>query len=407
MAESNRSNRSPWWIVFGSVLGMIVSNGPVMQFTFGVFMKPLLTQFSTDRGTVSIAPTLGLMLTGLCTPIAGRLVDRFGIRRVLLPGIMIFSTLTACLGLFAFSIKTFIFIYALMGVASSTQTPLAYAKAVSVSFDRNRGIALSVTMAGVGLGVILLPAFVQHAIAAFGWRMAYVGLGVLMFVLAAPAVMFLVSAAPLRANIASATLPGLTVGQALKSRAFWLIGVAIFLVGLACTGMFAHIVALLTDRGVPLPQAAAAISFGGSALIAGRIASGLMLDRLFAPLVAALFFLIPLAGILLLFVVPGAPAGIAATILIGLGLGAEVDLAAFLVSRYFGLRTFGEIYGYLFMLFIFGSSLGPLAMGVCFSQTGRYTVAMAGFAVGLVLAASAMLPLGAYKYGGAPLPLAA
>jgi predicted MFS family arabinose efflux permease len=378
----------------------------VMQFTFGVFMKPLLGAFATDRGTISLALTLGLVMTGLCTPIAGRLVDRYGIRAVLLPGITLFAVLTACLGLLSFNPASFIAIYALMGAAAAAQTPLAYAKAVSAAFDRDRGIALGLTMAGVGLGVIALPLFAGHIIAGFGWRAAYVGLAALLFVVAVPAVWLLVSTGPAQVLNGSSLTTGLIGAQALRTPRFWLLGAAVFLVALACAGVFAHIVALLIDRGVPPPHAAAAISFGGIALIVGRILSGLLLDRLFAPLVAGLFFLLPLVGIGLLLASSGAQAGIIATMLVGLALGAEVDLAAFLVCRYFGLRAFGEIYGYLFTLFMFGSALGPLAMGVCFAHTGTYTLALAGFAAGLVLAAAAMAPFGPYRYG-APTRLAA
>ena len=101
---------------------------------------------------------------------------------------------------------------------------------------------------------------------------------------------------------------------------------------------------------------------------------------------AVAFFLAPLAGILLLFFGSGPSAAAIATVLVGAGLGAEVSLVAFLLSRYFGMRAFGEIYGYLFALFMLGAGAGPFAMGVSYDVTGSYQLMLAFFAIALLLA---------------------
>ena len=162
--------RNPWWIVLGSVLGLTVGNGPVMQFSFGVFVKPLTAQFASDRATISAALSVGLLLTGLCTPIVGRLVDRFGVRAITLPAIALFAIATAALGFIPDSATAFLVVYAIMGIFAAGQTPLPYARAVAGAFDNRRGLALGVTMAGVGLGTVLLPMFAQTMIGLVGWR---------------------------------------------------------------------------------------------------------------------------------------------------------------------------------------------------------------------------------------------
>ena len=401
----NRYFRNPWWIVFGSALGLTVGNGPIMQFSFGVFIKPLTAQFASDRGAISVALTLGLCLTGLCTPLVGRLVDRHGVRAVTLPAIVLFALALVGIGFIPDSVAAFVIVYAVMGVFAAGQTPLPYAKAVSAAFDARRGLALGITMAGVGVGTVALPLFSQRMITAFGWRGAFIGLGGVLFAVAFPAVLLFLRdpVADRQAGLlARSELPGLTAGQALRGGSFWMMATAFFCVGMACSGMLAHAIPIMTDRGVSPERAAAAISLGGLALIGGRLMSGWLLDRVFAPYVATVFFLAPLVGIALLLLTEGVGFGMAATVLVGAGLGAEVDLIAFMIGRYLGLRAFGEIYGYLFLGFMVGSGLGPFLMGLAFARTGSYAMTMTGFMACLALAAALMARLGPYRFGARP-----
>ena len=140
------------------------------------------------------------------------------------------------------------------------------------------------------------------------------------------------------------------------------------------------------------------ISVIGIALIVGRLVAGYLLDRIFAPYVAVAFTLLPLVGVVLLLVAVSVPTAIVAALLVGLGLGAEVDLIAFLLSRYLGMRAFGEIYGYLFALFMLGNGVGPVVLGASFQSTGSYTPALVACAAGLVLASVLVLRLGPYRY---------
>jgi predicted MFS family arabinose efflux permease len=388
--------------VLGAVLGLIVGNGPVMQFTFGVFLKPIADEFGADRGTISSAILVGLCLTGVMTPVAGRLIDRYGIRTITLPAVALFAGGTALLGM-ASSPFVFIALYGLLGVVAAGQTPLPYAKAVSSAFDERRGLALGVSMAGVGLGTALLPQIAQALVTNFGWRAAYAGLGCVVFLVAFPAVALLIREPGREMREARRLeMPGMTAAEALRSRDFWTLAVAFFFVALAAAGVIAHVVPLLTDRGVPAQTATGAISAAGIALIFGRLLAGYALDRIFAPYVAFVFFFSPLVGIALLYFVAHAPLAILAAVLVGVGLGAEVDLIAFLLSRYLGMKSFGEIYGYLFAVFMLGSGSGPFLMGVTYQATGSYNTGLIVLGAGLILASLLVLRLGRYRYGGEP-----
>jgi MFS family permease len=114
--------KNPWWIVVGSVLGLIVGNGPIMQFTFGVLLKPISEEFKWDRATVSSAIVVGLCMTGLMTPVVGAIVDRRGIRPIALPAITLFALTVALISLVPASVPLFIAAYAVMGIFAAGQT---------------------------------------------------------------------------------------------------------------------------------------------------------------------------------------------------------------------------------------------------------------------------------------------
>ena len=394
--------RNPWWVVFGAVIGLLVGNGPVMQFTFGVFLKPISQDMGWDRGTISLALNAGLVLTGLATPIAGRMMDRYGIRSVALPAITVFAMATAAVSLVSSSAALFVGLYAIMGLAAAGQTPMPYSKAIATWFDKKRGLALGIAISGVGLGTAIVPKFAMYLIQSYGWRQAYIGLGVLTFALAFPAVLLFIRdrkvASSEKGQAKLIIQKGMVTGEALRSSDFWLLAVSFFFVALAANGAIAHVVPMLTDRGVAPGVAISALSVAGMALIGGRLISGYLLDRIFAPYVAAAFFLAPLAGLLVLMQAHDASMGAIGTVLIGIGLGAEVDLIAFLLTRYLGNRSFGEIYGYLFLVFMLGSGLGPMIMGVSFDQFGGYSEIMMVLIVGLIISIGIMLRMKPYRF---------
>jgi cyanate permease len=177
------------------------------------------------------------------------------------------------------------------------------------------------------------------------------------------------------------------------------------MVAASVNGSIAHIVPILTDRGISPTVATSLLSVTGIALIGGRILSGFILDRFFAPYVAACFFLLPLTGVGLLSSGAAGIVPLLGTICLGLGLGSEIDIMAFLVGRYFGVRTFGEIYGYIMAAFVFASGLGPTIMGVCYDRTHSYKLALEGFAIALAIASILISRLGPYAFP-APKPVA-
>lgn len=393
--------RSPWWVVFGSTVGLIVGNGPVVFFTFGLFLLPVTQEFGWDRATFSSSLLAGHALAAIAYPFIGRGIDRFGVRRVSLTSIVLFAFSIAALSLTPSSPAVFIAMAGLCGLLSAGQAPLPYAKAVTAWFDQRRGLALGIAMTGIGIGATLVPQFARAVIAAYGWRAGYVALGGLLLVVALPAVAIFIrepDAETRAATYGGGMLPGLTVSETLRTTNFWLLAIPVFLVVTTINGIVGHLVPLLTDRGFEIRQATATLSAVGLSTIAGRLVSGYLLDKFFAPVVTAVLFLLPLGGVTILALGTGGSAPLLAAITLGFGLGAEVDVIGFMVSRYFGLRAYGEIYGCLFAIFTVGTGLGPVLMGLSFDATGSYAVTLTLFGVALVCASALVARLGRYTY---------
>jgi MFS family permease len=394
--------------VFGATASMLVAQGPVILYTLGLFIKPLNAEFGWDRAGISSAGGIAAIASAITIPFVGSMMDRWGVRAVLLPVVVLCAASVALIALAPPSIVVFMLLFAITGVLGAGQGPLGYAKCVAAWFDDRRGLALGITMSGIGLGAALVPQYTQFLIGNFGWRAAYLGLGLLTLIVALPAV-FLFIREPATARTATGgergpspvghdRLPDLEVWEALGGRQFWLTACALLLVSTVTQGLVVHTVPLLTDKGYS-PEAAAALMIAvGLSTMAGRLTSGYLVDRIFAPLVAAFFFLLPCLGIYLL---DSTVAPVAGIISLGLASGTEIDMIGFLTSRYFGMKRFGQLYGYLFAFFVIGSAIGPAMMGLSFERLHSYQPALWTFGALMTVASAAILGLGPYRYSPA------
>jgi predicted MFS family arabinose efflux permease len=397
--DRSSSFSSQWPIVIASTVALVVGNGPVLLFTFGVFLKPIAEQMDWSRGTMSLGVAIALTFAGLMTPLVGRFIDRWGVQRVLLFSITVFALSVAAISLAPANVAGYVALYAIAGLLSSGQAPLPYAKAITSRFDAHRGLALGIAMAGVGIGTSLMPQVASFLIKTFDWRQAYIVLACLTWLIAFPAAFFVNDLRSGETVIAAHMTAGDDVVSAFRSRAFWSTAVAVLFVVTALNGAIAHLLALLTDRGMASSTATSLLIGVGLATILGRLISGFLLDRVFAPHLAAVIFMIPLIGMTTLLL-GGASliAGLAAAICFGFSLGAEVDIVGYLVGRYFGLRHYGEIYGCIFAIFTIGSGLGPYLMGLSFDTTHSYSVALGIFCGMLIVASATIWRLGPYRF---------
>jgi predicted MFS family arabinose efflux permease len=385
-----------WRVVLAAYFGVMVSFGSLLVFTFSIFLKPLSAEFGWSRESISAAFGFAAITVAICSPPLGSLLDRYGPRRLILPCMAVFGVAFASLGLLTPRLFHLYATFVLLGVVGNGTTQMGYSRAVSTWFDRRRGLALALVMAGVGTGAMLLPPLAQTLIHSYGWRAAYGLLGALVLLFGLPLTALFVRERPRAPGSAALELEGLTVAQGIRSRSFWILIATLFLGSMSVNGAITHLSPLLTDRGVSAATAALAASALGLASFCGRLLTGFLLDRFFGPRVGLCLLLITALGIFLLSLARSAPAGIAAAMLIGLGLGAEADITPYLLTRYFGLRSFSTLYGFTWSAYALAGAIGPVVMGRAFDVTGSYAALLVLLATATALSAGLYLFLPKY-----------
>jgi MFS family permease len=398
---------SGWLVVLAAFFGVMAGFGSLVVFTFSVFLKPIGAEFGWSREAVSSAFGFAAVSVAVASPKLGQLLDRNGPRRIIIPCYLVYGLALCSLALLTSHIGQFYATFVIIGLVGNATTQMGYSRAVSTWFDTRRGLALALVMSGTGVGSILLPAVSQWLIDAQGWRTAYLTLGGLSLICGIPLTMLFVREQPtVRSSRPAAGATGATTAQGLRSRAFWTLIVVLFLNSISVNGAVTHLSALLTDRGISGREAALALSVLGAASLSGRLLTGLLLDRFFGPRVSFVLLIGVAAGIQLLSSAHTPAIAIVAAALIGLGLGGEADITPYLLTRYFGLRSFSTLYGFTWTAYAIAGAIGPVVMGRAFDLTGSYAVFLSVLASAGLVSAFLMLTMPQYDRTTEPVALA-
>ena len=370
-------------VVIGAGMNLFLGTGQVLLFSFGVFVKPIIADTGWSRVEVSSAVLWGQLLIALTSPLTGLAVDRFGARRVARFAGPSLGIGVMMIGLLSKSAESFVFFFALSFLLGAAQVPVPYVKAVANWYDKRLGLALGSAMILSGVGVALFPPLSAALINAFGWRMAYVGLAVIVWVVSVPSVAFLLHEPPVGntpsvlvahnvSKMASGGSDGMMLSEAIRTRPFWLIAISFYLISVV-VGAGTHVLPIiLSDYGLKTQQGAFVMTIVGVAMMIARFGFGMLLDRFRAPRLTALAFFGAATGFFCLASGVSAITVPIAAVLIGLALGAEVDALAYMASRAFGRRHLGSVYGVLMFCFSFGLGCGPALFGHVYNHTGSY-----------------------------------
>ncbi|MGA2602075.1 MAG: MFS transporter [Bryobacteraceae bacterium] len=384
-----------WRVALASSTGVFVSFASVLVYTFSVFLKPLAAEFHWSREAISAAFGIAALGIAACSPPLGYLLDHYPARRIILPCLAIFGIAFASLSLLTNHLWHLYAVFLVLGIVGNGTAYLAYSRVLTTWFEERRGLAFAVLMAGGAIGAIVLPPLAGAWIAAFGWRAAFALLGLMILVVGLPSGMRVRQ----RPNLSRSThlVTGLSVGEAMQSRMFWIVVAVLFIASLSQNGSIAHLSALLTDRGISPTRAAWAASAMGGAILAGRLITGWLLDRCFAPRVAFCLLALSALGVFLLSGAHTMLMGTAGSALIGFGMGGEADVTPYLLAKYFGLQSFSRLYALTWTAYSIAGAIGPVIMGKAFDATRSYQALLTDLSLLTLFAASLMLFLPRYR----------
>ena len=367
-------------VVFAAFFILIATWGTV--YSFGVFFKPVLTEFGWARASISGAYSLFFLLLGLFAAIAGKLSDRFG------PKIVV----TAC-GLLVGSgyllmsqISAIWQLYLYYGVilaigASGIYVPLA--SMIARWFVKRRGLVTGIALSGISVGTMIIPPVANWLITDYGWRVAYLVIGIAVLVLITSAAQFLryepsrMGQLPYGENQAkpesvNSKTKGFSLQETIHTRQFWIIGAMFFCFGVSAQTIFVHIVPHTTDIGISATSAANILAIIGAAGAAGRIIIGGVADRIGNKLALIAIFILLSIGLFWLLAANNIRAFYLFAVVFGLAYGGWAALISVVVAELFGLSSLGVILGVVLIGVATGEATGPVLAGRIFDITGSY-----------------------------------
>ena len=377
--------KTAWRILVVAVLGITVSANAALLYGFGSLIVPIQNAFGWGRSELQATVTALYLGAIVGLQLVGWLNLRFGIREVTLASLSLISLayiLVIVIVPATGSIWALYLAVAFLPIAGAGCLTVTWTHILALWFSKNRGLALAIGLSGTGISAAVFPTLIAWGVEKWDWRAGFVLLGALTFFVALPvcALWFKLPGGIAKSGQTkpqkSTTAPrvtGLTYRQGLASQKFWTLNISLSLVVSAIVAMATSTIPLLQDRGFDLRTAAGIFGAFGLALISGRIVVGYLLDRLRPAYVAGAALAMPALGCFM-FLAGGdaVPLLTIASFLVGFGAGAEFDIAAFLVARYFGVREYGRLFGLHLGFVTAAAASGPLIVAALYGLSESY-----------------------------------
>ncbi|MFC1896985.1 MFS transporter [Chloroflexota bacterium] len=378
-----------YWILIATFFCLLIHSGCGI-YAFSLFVRPLQAEFGWGRGEIMVALTFSLLIMGLTSPFIGRLVDRYGARKLITIG-----TLIAGLGFILLSLTNNLWFFygshTILAIGMAAMGMVATTAVVSNWFKRRRGTAIGIMSAGIGAGgLALAPLIGGYLIPSFGWQTAYIASALLTWTII-PVALFVIKAKPAdmglypdgietpeaadEAEILPSSTKEFSLRRALATPAFWLITVTFLTNGFSQVGIFQNQVPHLEDIGFPTTTAATALGVLGLGSLTGKFGFGWLCDQIQAKYAWCISLGLQLAGnVIIIIIQPTSPLAVLwlYTIVMGLGIGGWLPTLSILISTNFGLASYGAIFGIMAFAQSMGAAAGSLMAGYMYDSMGTY-----------------------------------
>ncbi|MFK7775800.1 MAG: MFS transporter [Saprospiraceae bacterium] len=389
MATTINEFKRGWKVLLACFLGIGVSLVSLVYYSGGIWIKPWQEAFGWTRAEIGLGQGLSTLAIVLGAPFAGWLIDRFGLKKVATISLILYACCLYLISNMNGSLSIFYALCILLALLALPSTPLGFTRVVNAWFEKNRGLALGISLTSTGFGAFLIPKYLTPYVDNYGWEEGYFLLFVIVMI-AVPFIFLLLKNEPAStAQQVEKNIPktGLNLKSAIKTRLFWKIGLVFFLISVGIIGLIPSFIPLLQDAGLSASEAGSYAAILGLSVMLGRLLTGFLIDRFFAPYITAIVFLFVASGCLALGL-GGIQFALWGAIALGFAIGAEVDLIGYYTVKYFGLKNYGSIYGAQYSIFSFGGIISSVLAGYIWDTTGNYDLALkigAGLLIGAVV----------------------
>jgi MFS family permease len=387
---------------------MLAASG--LRAVFGVYIKPMETEFGWSRGALSGAAAVSLLLLGATGPFVGRLADRWGPRLIILGGLVALGIGTIGSAFVQQLWHVYLTAGLLTAVGAGGIALTTGSTIVARWFEGRRGLAIGVAAAGMSAGQLAIIPLATALTVSLGWRSSFLWLGVGVLVLVLPVALALIRNNPEDGGLRpyGATGPVRSAAQAAASEAagrvsltdaahtvpFWLLMGTFFVCGYTSNGMvLTHFMPHALEHNFTAMQASAALGVMGAMNVLGTLGSGWVCDRVGRRLPLALYYFVRGLSLLFLLYVWNVPSLHVWAALFGLNYISTVPPTTTLTANIYGRYSVGELSGWIFFSHQVGSALGAALAGWLFEWTGSYASAFVSAAVLAFIAAGLALAI--------------
>ncbi|WP_254798769.1 MFS transporter [Sphingobium sp. AS12] len=385
--------RTHWRPLLAATMGLGFGIG-LSAYTMGLFAPKLIAEFGWPKSQFALLGSFGLLML-IAQPITGRLTDRFGVRAVSAVGVLAGPSAYIAFAMQPGSIRAFFAIAVLQIMVGTLTTSPVYTRIVAERFERARGLAFSIVMTGPPLvGAVIAP-LLGRFIESEGWRNGYLLMGGVTMIFGLIAVLMTPPHIGVHQDADMPVEPKRGYGVIMRNPAFWVLIVGMILVNIPQGLLSSQLKLVLMDSGAQSQTATWLISVFAIGVMVGRFACGLSLDRMEPHLVAALTLSMPAIGMILMASPFDSTIVLALSVaMMGLAQGAEGDIAAYLVSRRFGLSVFSLVMGLVGASIAGGAALGSLTLSYTLRLWGSYAPFLMIGACVTIMGAALFLTLG-------------
>ncbi|MBY2475836.1 MFS transporter [Clostridioides difficile] len=390
MESNNISNSQKgffrgWLVVFAGLILMISVYG-IVNNCASLFIKPVTEDLGFSRSEFSLYYTVIALSTMVIALFMGKLAKKFKLKNIMLVGCVL-----AGIGYIGYSYANSIYVFYLMsifsglGLGMTTLTPLSII--ISNWFVEKRGLALGLTFMGSGVGGMIFNPIANYIILNYSWRQSYLVLGIIILVTTIPVVLIFMSEKPSdkgllpygysnsSENVLDNSAKGIMLGDAVKTKIFWIMVVGLILITIIAMGVQMHIASYLTDIGYSPTFAASVISINMGVVILGKILLGYVFDKVGCEKGVIFVGLQVFLGVLALLFASKYPAIIVFIICWGIGNCMGTIVPALITSEIFGKRDYSTIVGVVNAVVLLGAALGSAVTGKLYDISGGYTLA--------------------------------